>query len=238
LAAWFGAFLGGFHAYFAFRLDWTTADNRALDYYYLGTAALSLLLFAGTYENQRAKFIEMVALDIEQQLADGFKKRLRAETAYYRDEACATETERGKRHCEKANELSLWINSDHNAEETKQAADGFDAFVASDLAGYPLQWVTRNEQGVDIAVTRNVTRRPEGMLWYGPPAVQKAFKDLLAFEAKSQKHPRSNDIQNYLEPPNVWLGFGQTVLWPFVLAIAFALRITKTTIEVRKWTVD
>jgi protein O-GlcNAc transferase len=33
-------------------------------------------------------------------------------------------------------------------------------------------------------------------------------------------------------------GIGQTVLWPFILSLALALRITKVTIEIEKWARD
>lgn len=36
---------------------------------------------------------------------------------------------------------------------------------------------------------------------------------------------------------NIVVGVWRMVLWPFVLALAFALRITKVTIEVYEWSV-
>jgi hypothetical protein len=67
------------------------------------------------------------------------------------------------------------------------------------------------------------TDMKEQILFWTDPENMKAADD------KSQRQKEFRDIV---------YGVGQVVVWPFVLAIGLALRITKVTIEVRKWAVD
>jgi hypothetical protein len=66
---------------------------------------------------------------------------------------------------------------------------------------------------------------------------------LQAKASDAAKAIAENDaIPLWLPPPKqsmtvnqVLFGIGQTLLWPFALAIALALRITRVSVEVKNW---
>jgi hypothetical protein len=49
------------------------------------------------------------------------------------------------------------------------------------------------------------------------------------------RRPEDLEVKGPNEEVEVVLGLGQTILWPFLLALALALRITKVTIDVFEW---
>jgi len=57
-------------------------------------------------------------------------------------------------------------------------------------------------------------------------------------ELKVSEQAKQYSLFNPPTPPSRWARFYQSTLWPFILAAALALRLTKVTVEIGDWTAD
>ncbi len=213
LGACFLFFLFAFHWAFGARSGLTVTQARMIDYIYLGTAAIGVFLLALNYEEKRYEYVQLETQDkIRKQLeksqvdlAEGVQDLQRA--------ACIpVVVQVMPQYCDRAKKLGLALAVEDKSETNKNYSVAVTEYLNDvappDLDDYGRQLYRRIEAANQELKSRQLSVKI----------------DLLSIEFQAPMPP--DDIRNTT--------FG-LFLWPFVLAFAFALRITKTTIEVLDW---
>lgn len=207
LAIWFLAFLSYFHANYALKENLTIDEVRRIDYFYLGAAALGLFILAGNYSEQRAQIYAEMFADV-----DDKRIALDSRTSIYAIVACDRRAVPDDNHCKKAEEVRAALKTDP------------DPPILVKMNSEFFQWLHSPESNEPRTVERDAVIDLGLKVWesLGPYARAKATAASLKNVKPAEQRPKYD-----------WIG--QAVIWPFVLAIAFALRITKVTVEANRW---
>ncbi len=214
LIAWGALCLFAFHAGFALIKNLNPRFVRAIDYVYLTSAAFGVIVFALNYAEKRHEVQEretraLLRIEIEKS-----QREVKSAVEILERVSCEQATHRAlPTYCGAATTFreTLDVTSSH---ETRQAL--IDAYSAE---------VAQPTQLLDAYMVQTYKRLESQVL-----SVRMAALQLNTGELSLELHqplPRDAD-----EPEELYLLFE----WPFILAFAFALRITRTTIEVFEWT--
>lgn len=211
LALWFAFFLFGFHWYFGSMRALSVTRVRIIDYVYLGVAALGVFVLALNYSEKRDAYSS--AQDLERFASDLSAARLEVSHT-----AIALEAEACRpflvnllpMYCEPAKQLKSDLQNDPSMEQ-------IDAAVGKYLEVAKPPSPTDNEK----------------VLAYG--ALNRLTDMLTSLQRSVKLHTLFIELQQPLPPDPLDYPYG-LFTWPFILVLALALRITKTTIEVLEWT--
>jgi len=242
LAAWFVCCLLFFHAYFAFQIDLTTRDVKSLDYWYLGAAAAGLFLLAAGAAEQRIQVLGMAELDYRKGRDKFERSALTTELNEILAKYCQNERgERYKPYCEAFFDSWHLIQNDYTHDQLKELIANLKVRKRSLDEMLPKR--TRREVIKDL-----IERKDSDLI---SPEMQLRMEDEYVREylmgriirslgglvetGEAAKRAAIEPNRKEIQFVDVVFGFAQTLLWPFILAIAFALRITKVTIEVLGW---
>jgi hypothetical protein len=228
LMLWFAFFLSFFHFGFALRIGLTTTQVRILDYWYLGTAAVGLFFFAAAYQEQReiytTRFNELNRIG----RIDSFEQGLRR----YEEDACKTVPPTPD-HCDTVVKSLTLLNQEAvSAAVIAAIRDNLRTFLGPENMEEKMQ-VDIVEPNLRQGDPRPPVHR-KILEMHGRFVLLDAEELLNWLTTRPEFKPKAIATNTY-EWRDVALGFGQTVIWPFILAAALALRLTKVTIEVLAW---
>jgi hypothetical protein len=210
---WFVFALSGLHFIYSFRRNLSPREVKSIDYFYLAAAAVGVFLLAATVVSQRS------ASDVEH------ARQARAESdaqtiselssllSLYEEVACR-QRRLMRKECLKTKNLRSAI------------AIGSPSGVVNELQLFEQFLVSEDYTDNDTLNFRG------GLIVAQTPRIKKALLQPFVPPA-----PRSRLLLGF-DISNLSRGTGIAALWPFVLALAFAFRITKVTIEVFDWMKD
>jgi hypothetical protein len=211
----FLALLFFFHAIFGFVNLVTAAQARAIDYVYLGIAAIGVFVLAFNYEGRRQDFeytekLELLSNELASAKFETMKVMVEVDTL-----ACGRDREKPlPTHCDLAQ------MTDDRALDRETMEDKTKITVGEFLARLP----TAPPAGQEEALARL-----NKYIFLVKTARTRTMAAAEALDAHTHKvWPRNHDIRE--ESHGLFT-------WPFILAFAFALRLTRTTIEVFDWTI-
>jgi hypothetical protein len=222
----FGMVLCLSHAYFAFKRNLPQRTVRKIDYWYVGSAAVGLVLFAANYAKDRDatinRNVDLVVSFVGPTMLESIKKDL----AILNSEACkASITDVSTLPCSKINDAQSKINISLSAPEIEA--------IESSIS-YPN--IVKN-----TTVEENILAesKANGKDWRSHPfylSAMTASDSLGAWKffvsSNEARRPKSSPPNEFFE---MMLGLGRYFLWPFILAFALAIRLTKVTIDVYEW---
>jgi hypothetical protein len=209
----FFAWLFLFHAVFGFANLVTAAQARAIDYVYLGVAAAGVFVLALNYEGKRADVTysektELLTSAFDKASTDTFILMSRLDTATCGVGGAPKQFPAMCELVEMTDERA--INRDQMQDKTKITVEEF----LTRLPPFPT--------GQEEAFAR----------------VERAISSLTDARAKMLEAAEVlGEHKGQAKTRDVREESHGVFLWPFILAFAFALRLTRTTIEVFDWTV-
>jgi hypothetical protein len=209
-------FLCTSHSNYAFAQNLTQRKVRRIDYWYLGAATFGLLLFAAAYSNQREAVLTKMFVIAHQTAEEPIREKVVASLATLSEFLCSAEIVRSSpKPCEGLKTFSVEIKPHLSAEQIESLKEKFRSEV-----GLPYGRMFSLEQ---------LRTRPS--LFSPLSVVQVRLGDWAEF----MKDAPSQSASQRDEQSEVMFGLGQWVIWPFLLAYALALRITKVTVDVFEW---
>lgn len=211
LTLWFVLCLFGFHWFFGRATKLTVTGVRLIDYVYLCVAAGGVLVLAVGYESRRDAYFSAVFRDDVMRDNVQARKDLSETAISIETEACkATLIKLLPDYCEAAKSLRETLSRELTEEE------------------------------LDAAVVRyaEIAKAPSPMNEEKSLAYRQLENHTLYLVARARGMKLDKlfvEVQEPL-PPDPRVNAFALFTWPFILAFAFALRITRTTIEVLDWT--
>jgi len=228
LSVWFVFWLSMFHCYYAVK-QVTTREARKIDYWYLSIAAIGVLFFAIGYSDQRLDYLGQFERGMVESNADGAVSHVKYVAGEYLNIACNLSDSQAttEADCDRAQEMFRSSRKPLTASTMAQLGVDFSKVYEAE-----------KEKGV-VGYQKRVDGFSRDELLRTMGRVQSAIEDAV------ERMKRNDSMPAWQPPPKqgrdtykVLLGLGQVVLWPFILALALALRITKVTIEVERWAKD
>jgi hypothetical protein len=228
LVIWFVFWLSVFHAYYAFKRALTMRSARQIDYWYLGIAGIGVVFFAISYSEQRVDYLGQFERGRVETNAEDAASKVKYVVGQYLSIACdlADTQATTEEDCDRAQELFRASRKPLTTEALAGLRSDFSKVYEAEKKKKP----EHEKQGDGY-------RRYQ--LSYAMERVQQATEYAIETIKRNESMPA------WQPPPRrerdtfkVLLGLGQVVLWPFILALALALRITKVTIEVQRWAKD
>jgi uncharacterized membrane protein len=217
-------FLALFHAGYAYSQRLTQRQVRKIDYWYLGAAALGMLLFALGVTNQRevvlGRGLEMIYKEEERVKRQTVVDRANAYSAI----ACGQEiTKISRASCDHSGEFLRVIQSDAALQKLKELTISFGD--------------TNIKNMVDLRRKRAAAKLETGgsddPLLIASVDLKMAMEQLQGWRLRTP--PPESPGKTFDENAELVLAVGQTIVWPFLLAFALALRIAKVTVDVFGW---
>ena len=209
-------FVSSMHSNYALAQNLTQRKVRKIDYWYVGAAAIGLLLFAAGYSNQR----ELVVTKL-------FVAAHHAGEEPIRENVVAA-----------AENLTKWLCNSERPPPFKPACEGIKRFAKEIKPN-----LTANQiKALDDKFSKTVVL-PYGLMF----SREQLNKDPSLFSPLSVVAVSLNNWEEYVrsapsqsaspldEEAEMLFGVGRLVIWPFFLAYALALRITKVTVDVFEW---
>jgi hypothetical protein len=228
-------FLGFFHGRYAFKSDLTPTQVRLIDYYYLGAGAVGVFLFALTYSSQRAEYVRKFMGAANFAVVELAPARIKQDLKDYVQEACRKKSSPVP-HCQTATKISEALGDAPTVTQLRTALEDLSSFLEEN-----------KDKGIGdarlFAHARKVLIPLRDVLgWADMIANSKRESDdpladqLRWLYGEQLSEAFGKDASGLIERQVGWLlGLGQTVLWPMLLAVALALRITKVSIEIFEW---
>jgi hypothetical protein len=212
----FLAFLCTTHSNYAFAQNLTQRKVRRIDYWYLGTAAIGLLLFAAAYSNQRDVVLTKIFVAAHQSGEEPIREQVVSSLANLSDFLCTDGMLRTfPKPCEGLKSFSKEIRPHLSSEQISGLSEKFANEVTSPYTRiFPIEKLKENPRIISPL-----------------SIIQVRLDDRAAYMRTA---PSQTAVQRD-EESEIVFGLGQLVIWPFLLAYALALRITKVTIDVFEW---
>jgi hypothetical protein len=214
----FTLFLSASHAKYAFLEKLTVRSVKLIEYFYLGTATLGLILFAAAYEGQRnvhlMEFWTEMRPFFEKDVKQNIEKRLWA----FIGAVCRPGPSKNAEFCDEGRQLVEMFERKFDTGSLREMERAFKNFL--------------DEEGKRM---RGETSSNNSTIWISASELLGALRDGIRDLGGGQTVSSGDEIQTKKDL-GILLGLAQTVIWPFVLAFALAMRITKVTIEVLNWT--
>lgn len=203
-------------------LDVTTV--RKIDYLYLGVAAAGILVLSSQYTEQRAQLaaqleVRSAELDESREL-----RRLRVTLGVYVSSACGRMgTPRSVEHCELARQIDELLDTRYTTAQLDNVITRLVRLKLSPIVpSIPLAPFELNSPSLHEEAGAR-------LLWSLQDIVR--IRQGVSTDKGPAKEATPSQVQRVTQ-------VGQLILWPFILALAFALRITKVTVEVLEWGVN
>jgi hypothetical protein len=223
LDAGFEAFLGLafllflclFHGKYALEKDLTQRRVRKIDYWYLGAATIGLFLATFSYSTQRSETIVRLSQTMyeagEQPLLAAVREQIVGLTKFV-----CVDLKTAKDACVGIKRIAAKIRPGLSA---KQIAAISDEYLQKVTVPYAL------------SLPPELAKDQNRLLPVVLPAVEMdRWREYAELAPNARSSPSESD-----EESEVVFDFGERVIWPFLLAFALALRITKVTIDVFEW---
>ena len=212
----FCMFLSSAHSNYSMAVNLTQRKVRRIDYWYLGAATLSMLLFAAAYSNQRNVVITKITLLAHRSAEEPILKKVVSSFAELSKFLCEEPIVRASpRACAGLKKLSAEIKPHLSPEKIMSLSEQFTKDVVLPYGR--------------LFSLEKLEKEPR--VFSPLSAVQLRLEDWAEFMrfAPSQAAAESD------EQSEIMFGLGQWVIWPFLLAYALALRIAKVTIDIFEW---
>lgn len=217
LALTFFWFLSWSHANFAFAQNLTQRRVRTIDYWYLGAAAVGLFLFAVGYEDQRETALTRIQMKMHQSGELPVIEDVKKSFADLENRMCDPSiTSKATAPCVNIKKLAVDAHPGLSPKEITVLKDRL-----SDEVNMPYGRLFSPEQ-----LSKGNIFMPAAVLSVRLDDWHRYMED--APKADTRLKPADDDSA-------LMFGLGQWVLWPFLLALALALRITKVTVDVFEW---
>lgn len=244
LILWLVFSLSIFHWLFARWRGLTANQVKLIDYPYLGAAALGLLIAAVHYSDQREIYIAQYNELHFQYLERQHRERLRPHLNGYKKEACEKREEGSllALHCQFANELEHFLSAEASAERAVENSNGIEAMLvliaeAEKKRKSSIFDTFRQFEEASGGNHKQLGERLDSLRRQAPPntyeqlvtSFQIVSSDVRRRAGELTRKPRDRTFFD------VMLAIGFTALWPFIVLLALALRLTKVTIETRGW---
>lgn len=214
LGAWFAFWFFACHWAAASYTRLTLAQSRSIDYVYLGVATIGVFVLAMNYEEDRYEYRQNQYVAEAKVQLQKTKQDLDTALLKHQQALCQLNIVTSMpEYCTQAKKLV----QDYRAEDrTKDTADGSRAIN---------QYMLDVHASKDADETKNqLYRIVENELQNLRGAHLRVSFDLRYIEFQTPM-PRESETHS------AW----QIFTWPFILAFALALRLTRTTIEVLNW---
>jgi hypothetical protein len=212
----FLCFLSTSHSNYALAQNLTQRKARQIDYWYLGIAAIGLLLFAAGYSHQRDVTIARMMVKVHENGEAPIRFEVDKSMARLSEFLCGAFVIKSKQPCEGLRKIR-W-----------EVKPNLSATAISDL-----QERFTNEVGVPYGLAYKVEEIVRNQNIFLPlSVVQVRMDDWRKYMADAPAQPAADIVD---EEAEIMFGLGQWVIWPFLLAYALALRITKVTVDVFEW---
>lgn len=209
-------FLCTSHSNYAFAQNITQRKVRRIDHWYLGAPTFGLLFFAAAYSNQREAILTKMFAIAHQTAEEPIREKVVASIATLSEFLCSAEIVRASpKPCDAIKNFSKEVKPHLSAEQIGNLKETFGNEV-----GLPYGRIFSLEQ-----------LRTQPNLFSPLSVVQIRLSDWSEFMKDAP--PQSASQRD--EQSEIVFGLGQWVIWPFLLAYALALRITKVTVDVFEW---
>ena len=216
LGLFFCVFLFGEHSKYAIMENLSQRKVRRMDYWYLSAATIGLFLAAFGYSTQRdttiARFNEKMYEAGEPSFIATVNESMNSLSKFL-----CVDLVRAKEACAGAKKVASEIRPGRSAKEIASISEELQEKV---LIPY-----------VRIFPSDELSKNPNMLL----PIVSVQVK-IGDWKEYAEQAPKTDGIRSKIDDETeILLGVGQWIVWPFLLAYALALRITKVTIDVFEW---
>jgi hypothetical protein len=209
-------FVSTMHSNYALAQNLTQRKVRRIDYWYVGAAVLGLLLFAAGYSNQREAVLTRLFVVAHQSGEEAVSEKVSSSLSDLSKFLCGAEMVRSSpAPCDGLKRFSEEIKPHLSADQIKALNDKFTKEVV-----LPYGRMYSTEQ---------LKKNPS--LFSPLSVIQVRLDDW----AEYMRNAPSQTVSQRDEGAEILFGLGQLVIWPFFLAYALALRITKVTVDVFEW---
>lgn len=215
LGAWFSLWFFACHWAAASHTGLTAAQSRAIDYVYLGVATAGVFVLAMNYEEDRYEYRQNQYVEEAKVQLQKTKENLDGILVRQQQTLCQLNIVSSMpEYCAQAKQLVLDYRAEDRAKDTAEGSRAINLYLSNvhppkdaDETKKQLYRIVENELMMVRSFQLSVTTDIHHIEFQKPmPREQEA-------------HP-------------AW----QVFTWPFILAFALALRLTRTTIEVFDWT--
>jgi hypothetical protein len=212
----FLTFISTMHSNYALAQSLTQRKVRKIDYWYVGAAAVGLLLFSAGYASQRELILTKLFVAAHHSGEEPIREKVVLSLADVSKFLCGAEMVRSSRMpCEGAKRFAAEIKPHLTVDQIKALGDMYD------------KWVTV-PYGRMFSIEQ-LKSKPE---LFSPVVVVTIRLDDWA---EYMRNAPQQTVSPHDEEAEILFGLGQLVIWPFFLAYALALRITKVTVDVFEW---
>jgi hypothetical protein len=252
LGLWFVGWLSAFHFYFAVNTKLTTTGVRLIDYFYVGSALAGVFSLGANLAEARGQFFFELNRPALETRAVAQRASLTLLVDEFTRKECQTDLfTRANVRCPSIRALAVALRGSGSNEDARKSLQFFRESISIYPRGEVVAWrgdtwfefkrIAERQSGHALSDSefRQIWLRADaqGRLFYKGDTIvmssidlEETLSELVPPGAKPAKE-KSTGL-----PYNLY-ALGQLFLWPFVLALAAALRITKVTIEVFEWAV-
>lgn len=209
-------FISTMHSNYALAQNLTQRKVRKIDYWYVGAAAIGLVLFAAGYSNQRDLVLTKLFVAAHRSGEESLREKVSSSLADVSKFLCRAEMVRSSgTSCEGAKRFAAEVKPYLTADQIKALGDTYDKWVILPYG--------------QMFTTEQLNSHPE---FFSPVVIVKIRLDDWAEYMRNAPTEAASPRD---EEAEILFGLGQLVIWPFFLAYALALRITKVTVDVFEW---
>jgi hypothetical protein len=241
LTLWFLLLLALSHLVFFWRTSTTARQVKLIDYPYLLIGAFSIWLAVASGQKERAIYVK----ELDEMTAPATVNGLRSLLNSSREKFCEASTDyKPENYCEWTLGVSHFLSEPFTLSQLQQAINDTENTVPTYIIrdqGHLLGFYFTSLSGLEH-LTHIVNLNPFGWVsllqnWDNEPITIQPVANLTyaaIITSEPSRTPGTSEV-SVTTLGSIAIGLGKVVLWPFVLAIAVALRITKVTADVTGW---
>jgi uncharacterized membrane protein len=215
LGAWFALWFFACHWVAASYTGLTAAQSRAIDYVYLGVATAGVFVLAMNYDEDRYEYRQNQYVDEAKVQLQKEKENLDSMLVRQQQTLCQLNIVSSMpAYCDQAKQLVLDYRAEDRSKDTGEGSRAINLYLSdvhppkdADETKKQLYRIVENE----LMMVRSFQLRVTLGIHH------------IEFQKPMPREPEAHPA---------W----QVFTWPFILAFALALRLTRTTIEVLDWT--
>ena len=214
LGAWFAFWFFACHWAAASYTQLTLVQSRSIDYVYLGVATIGVFVLAMNYEEDRYEYTQNQYVAAAKVQLQKTKRDLDTALVEHQQTLCQLNIVTSMpEYCSQAKQLV----QDYKAEDrAKDTADGSRAI---------------NLYMLNVHAPKNANETKKQLY----RIVENQLQNLRSAHLRVSFDLRYIDFQTPMPRESETHSAWQIFTWPFILAFALALRLTRTTIEVLDW---
>jgi len=251
LTLWFLLLLALSHLVFFWRTSTTARQVKLIDYPYLLIGAFSIWLAVASGQKERAIYVK----ELDEMTAPATLNGLRSLLNSSREKFCEASTDyKPENYCEWTLGVSHFLSEPFTLSQLQQAINDTENTVPTYIIrdqGHLLGFYFTSLSGLEhlthivnlinpfgwVSLLQNwdnepITIQPVANLTYA--AIIRSMRKIERQASEPSRTPGTSEV-SVTTLGSIAIGLGKVVLWPFVLAIAVALRITKVTADVTGW---